>query len=256
METKSLAQIEADKMEKKEKMKKKIKIFIIIFLTVYICIMPTPLFDLAVVSIRWGRPMIYKEHIQSGAIWDLRKRTHTAFTAYPLFGDPEEDEFYIERDNRLIVFPWDIEDGYYWVTKREIIEKEALRIAHEEGFEDVKVKLFIWTDIACYGNLNMFSSLNDAFEKDGDSVSIVYSAHYSDDLNEEIIFERFNTMLEKLDELGYGRTDINFNLYYNKDTYDKIGKESRVGGNCLRVYREQNETEVCIFEIDYYANGM
>ena len=88
--------------------------------------MNTPLFDLAVVSIRWGRPMIYKEHIQMGAIWDLRKRTHTAFTAYPLFGDPEEDEFYIEWDNRLIVFPCDIEDAYIFVYKRDGIKNEAL----------------------------------------------------------------------------------------------------------------------------------
>ena len=218
---------------KKKKIKqimKKIIVFIITFLIVYIVIMPTPLFDLAVVSIRWGRPMIYKEHIQMGAIWDLRKRTHTAFTAYPLFGDPEEDEFCIERDNRLIVFPWDIEDGYFYVYKRDDIEAEATRIAHEAGFEDVKVYL---SETTSPKGLWKNASIDDIKNSRNVNLRIVIFSKYIDTMTDEEIIEKFENMQSEYSEWNADVELLKMTFFYNDSDFESTTREKRQNGRCI-----------------------
>lgn len=179
--------------------------------------MPTPLYDLAVVSIRWGRPMIYKEHIQMGAIWDLRKRTHTAFTAYPLFGDPEEDEFYIERDNRLIVFPWNIRDAYIFVYKRDGIKNEALKIAQKVGLDDVSISVYVGNGTT--SNCSKYISPKELMRKEKD-IHITYCTYFSDSLSTANAQKKFERMLKEYDSQNMNLERIALYIYYNKDAFE------------------------------------
>ena len=94
--------------------------------------MQTPLYELMVVSFRWGRPMVYKEHIRSGAIWDPRPRKYVSFSAVALGDDWEFDDFEILKPNRPILTPFDIKDGYRDIYFRDKIAEKTKELIKDD----------------------------------------------------------------------------------------------------------------------------
>lgn len=204
---------------KKANKKKKIIIRTILILIGIFIFMQTPLYDLTVVSLRWGRPMIYKDHIQMGAIWDPRPREYTAFSAFPLGGDPEEDDFCIRRKNKLFVLPNDIKDGYIFVYKQDEIKKEALKIANEAGFNDVEVGVYVSEGLVTSFKYKKDISVIDFLKKQKGNIHIGYSTSFSDNLSEKDAQEKYKQMLKTFDDRGIDLYYIGMFVYHDIDAY-------------------------------------
>ncbi len=179
-------------------------------------------FDLAIVSIRWGQPMVYKAHLQSGAIWDLTSRPYRVFAAYPLGGDPEKDEFCIMGDKGVfLTLPKDVYDGYFYIYKRDEIEAEALRIAKKAGFEDetsIKVKSSI--KAATVQQFNQTTSLTDCISKIGKNISIRYYTYETANISEEELKKRFDKILSQWDEYGQKMDKISITVYADQEYFN------------------------------------
>ncbi|MBR4092447.1 MAG: hypothetical protein IKK32_03955 [Oscillospiraceae bacterium] len=119
--------------------------------------MQTPLYELMVVSFRWGRPMVYKEHIRSGAIWDLRPRKYVSFSAVALGDDWEFDDFEILKPNRPILTPFDIKDGYRSIYFKDKIAEKTKKLIKDD-FSDAKVYVNCGSGVDQRRKHNLFTS--------------------------------------------------------------------------------------------------
>lgn len=241
METKSLAQIEAENKDnlKRNKIIKRIIIAIIIAVFVFL---QTPLYDLTVVSIRWGKPMLCGRIANWSPIWewDLRDNAFSSFIAYPLGGDPEKDGFWVGRENKLIVFPLEIKDKYFWSCMRNELKDEALKIAYESGFEEIEV------DLSCVATspiqvrprmVKETDSLDKKIKHVESRMYISYYTYVTDDLTEEEMRKRFDYILSRWDTYGEKVPEISVYAYYNKDEY--YASERTLKAKIMEIYRSK-----------------
>lgn len=135
--------------------------------------MQTPLYELMVVSFRWGRPMIYKEHIRSGAIWDLRPRKYVSFSAVALGDDWEFDDFEILKPNRPILTPFDIKDGYRSIYFKDKIAEKTKKLIKDD-FSDAKVYVNCGSGVDQRRKYNLFTS-TDTYIKEGQVEITIYA---------------------------------------------------------------------------------
>ena len=142
---------------KKANKKKKIIIRTILILIGIFIFMQTTLYELMVVSFRWGRPMVYKEHIRSGAIWDLRPRKSVSFSAVALGDDWEFDDFEILKPNRPILTPFDIKDGCRDIYFRDKIAEKTKKLIKDD-FSDAKVYVNCSSGVDQRREHNLFTS--------------------------------------------------------------------------------------------------
>ena len=224
---------EKEPVMKKANKKKRIIIKTILILIGIFIFMQTPLYDLTVVSLRWGRPMIYKDHIQMGAIWDPRPREYTAFSAFPLGGDPEEDDFCIRRKNKLFVLPNDIKDGYFYICKRDEIEAEAERIANKAGFKDVKVYLRGGHTHLSPKGLWKNASIDEIKNNRNVDLDIVIYSKYINTMTDDEIIEKFEKMQNEYSEWGANVEFLKMTLYYDDSNFENATRMTGNLGKCI-----------------------
>lgn len=231
----------ANKIDPKKKKIKKIIKFVLIVFIVYVIISNTPLFGLAVVGFRWCRPMIYKEHLQMGAIWDLRQRSYTCFKAYPLGGDPEEDDFTVETPNKLIITPFDIKDGYHNIYFRGKIAEKTKELIKND-FPDTKVYVYCGSAVDKIRRFNLFTD-TDVFIRYGQVEITVYAPMNGITEDEAMdLLAKYSDCFETI--RGKELTSFEIVLFENDDDYQKIkdveGEIDYTEQRCLRVRMSYN----------------
>ena len=164
---------------KKANKKKRIIIKTILIILCIFIFMQTPLYDLTVVSLRWGRPMIYKGHIRSGAIWDPRPRKYISTSAVALGDNWRFDDFEIQKPNKLIVAPFDIKDDYGDIYFRDKIAEKTKELIKDD-FSDAKVYVHCGSTLKDY---NLFTE-TDTYIKNG-SIEITIYAPMNDITKDE-----------------------------------------------------------------------
>ena len=225
---------EKEPVIKKANKKKRIIIKTILIILCIFIFMQTPLYDLTVVSLRWGRPMIYKSHIRSGAIWDPRPRKYIFTSAFPLGGDPEY-YFLIERKNQLFVTPFDIKDGYAYTHFAEDIREEVFDSVIEAGFEDAKINVCPPSFAA--SEIYYINTSKDEFLKECGDYTIRIYTYLEDDWTKEECEKRFKQIKSQWLSKYPEPSGFLIYAYINKNDYDKISS---------RRYEYEGESRIII----------
>ena len=184
--------------------------------------MQTPLYELMVVSFRWGRPMVYKEHIRSGAIWDLRPRKYVSFSAVALGDDWEFDDFEILKPNRPILTPFDIKDGYKSIYFKDKIAEKTKELIKND-FSDAKVYVNCGSGVDKRRKHNLFTS-TDTYIKEG-QVEITICAPMNNITKDEAmdLLYKYSNYFEK-SERGFS-VPLFIIFFENEEDYQKIDEE-------------------------------
>ncbi|MBR2916549.1 MAG: hypothetical protein IKC07_02965 [Clostridia bacterium] len=181
--------------------------------------MQTPLYELMVVSFRWGRPMVYKEHIRSGAIWDLRPRKSVSFSAVALGDDWEFDDFEILKPNRPILTPFDIKDGYRDIYFRDKIAEKTKKLIKDD-FSDAKVYVNCSSGVDKRRKHTLFTS-TDTYIKEGEVEITIYAP--MNDINKDEAMDLLYKYSNYFEKSERGNSVPLFIIFFeNEEDYQKI----------------------------------
>ena len=184
--------------------------------------MQTPLYELMVVSFRWGRPMIYKEHIQLKAIWDPRPSEYTVFSAVALGDDWEFDDFEIEKPNRLILTPFDIKDGYKNIYFKDKIAEKTKKLIKDD-FSDAKVYVNCGSGVDQRRKYTLFTS-TDTYIKEGHVEITIYAPMNNITKDEAMdLLYKYSDYFGK-DDRGHS-TPLSIIFFENEEDYKNINEK-------------------------------
>lgn len=208
--------------------------------------MQTPLYELMVVSFRWGRPMVYKEHIRSGAIWDPRPREYIVFSAVALGDDWEFDDFKIEKPNRLILSPFDIKDGYRSIYFKDKIAEKTKKLIKDD-FSDAKVYVNCGSGVDTRRKHNLFTS-TDTYIKEAE-VKITICAPMNNITKDEAmdLLYKYSNYFEK-SERGFS-VPLFIIFFENEEDYQKIDE-----GQLNNLFWEKRLVVWQSYDGDYHYN--